>query len=210
MPALSFSSSLYDVLGIEKDASPDDIRRAYKKKALETHPDKLDPGASDHEKQVAERQFHKVHDAFEILGDAMKRQAYDKRLKARSDPSFISEEAKRRVQEREEWARHQREESEKRMAEFNAKLERGRKAREEAVAKMAREAAVVSEMLKDMYALNPEFAARRQAALQVCLYLLLILTSFTYGPSLAKSRTRPCQPAEISKAHSLMTSTLST
>jgi hypothetical protein len=36
------------------------VRRAYRKKALETHPDKLEPGASEAEKQDAEQQFHKV------------------------------------------------------------------------------------------------------------------------------------------------------
>ena len=36
------------------------VRRAYKQKALETHPDKLDPGSSDEEKQAAKAQFYKV------------------------------------------------------------------------------------------------------------------------------------------------------
>ena len=36
------------------------VRKAYRKRALETHPDKLDPGASEAEKQDAEQQFHKV------------------------------------------------------------------------------------------------------------------------------------------------------
>jgi uncharacterized protein HemY len=36
------------------------VRRAYRKRALETHPDKLDPGANDKEKEEAERQFHRV------------------------------------------------------------------------------------------------------------------------------------------------------
>ena len=36
------------------------VRRAYRKRALETHPDKLEPGVSEGEKQDAEQQFHKV------------------------------------------------------------------------------------------------------------------------------------------------------
>lgn len=71
------STNLYDLLGIETSASPEEggrrfwrytgilaerfsVRRAYKLKALETHPDKLDPGASSEEKQVAETRFHQV------------------------------------------------------------------------------------------------------------------------------------------------------
>ncbi|KAF8159594.1 DnaJ domain-containing protein [Crassisporium funariophilum] len=156
----------YDVLGIARAASADDIRRAYRKRALETHPDKLEPGATEAEKQAAEQQFHKVHEAFETLGDAVKRKAYDAQSHGRADPSSISEEARRRMKERREWAERQREESNKRLAEFNAKLEREKRAQEEAMAKMARDAAVVADMLKEMYQLNPEFAARRQAALQ--------------------------------------------
>jgi hypothetical protein len=40
------------------------VRRAYRKKALETHPDKLEPGATEAEKQDAEQQFHKVRSFF--------------------------------------------------------------------------------------------------------------------------------------------------
>ncbi|KAF8967672.1 DnaJ domain-containing protein [Flammula alnicola] len=165
MPALSFKN-LYAELGIEQNASADDVRKAYRKRALETHPDKLEPGANEKEKQEAERQFHRVHEAFEVLGDPVKRKAYDSRMNARTDPSLISEEAARRIRERKEWAQRQREESEKRMAAFHAQLAREKREKQEALEKMAKEAAMVSEMLQEMYQLNPEFAARRQAALQ--------------------------------------------
>jgi len=89
--------SFYDILGVEQSASADDVRKAYRKKALETHPDKLEPGASEIEKQEAEQQFHKVHEAFETLGDAVKRKAYDARLRAKAIPQPISEEAQRRM-----------------------------------------------------------------------------------------------------------------
>ncbi|KAF8909314.1 hypothetical protein CPB84DRAFT_1765813 [Gymnopilus junonius] len=103
---------------IEREASADKliaflVRRAYRKKALETHPDKLDPGAGEGEKQKAEREFHKVrklvHEAFEVLSDA-----------------------------------------------------------KDALAKVEREAEMLAQMVKEMHQSNPEFAARRQAALQVC------------------------------------------
>jgi len=159
-------NNFYDILGIEQSASPDDVRRAYRKKALETHPDKLEPGASEAEKQDAEQQFHKVHEAFETLGDTVKRKAYDARLRARASPQPISEEAQRRMEERKLWAEKQREGSEKRMAEIKAQHEREKQEQEAARMKRAKETAMVAEMLKEIHRLNPEFVARRQAVLQ--------------------------------------------
>ncbi|PPR00517.1 hypothetical protein CVT26_009903 [Gymnopilus dilepis] len=171
MPEVLFKN-FYDALGIGRDASADE----GKKRALETHPDKLDPAASEKEKQKAERDFHRVHEAFEVLGDPIKRKAclaYDIRINARKDSSLISEEAKRRIQERKEWSQRQREESLKRIAEVNKhvqevdkQLERERRAKEEALAKMKKDAELLAQMLKEMHQANPEFAARREAALQ--------------------------------------------
>jgi len=158
--------NFYDILGIEQPASTDDVRKAYRKKALETHPDKLEPGASEAEKQDAEQQFHKVHEAFETLGDVAKRKAYDARLGARANSQSISEEALRRMKQRKEWAERQREDSDKRMAEIKARREREKQEQEAARVKREKEATLVAEMLTEMYRLNPEFAARRQAVLQ--------------------------------------------
>jgi hypothetical protein len=90
-------------------------------------------------------------------------------MNARTDLSFLSEEAARKIRERKEWARRQCEQGEKRMAENNAKIEREKRAKEEVLEKMKREAAMVADMLQEMYRLNPEFAARREAALQDCI-----------------------------------------
>ena len=116
MSLTSFIVNFYDALGIEKNASADEgennqinrkftdpptifaVRKAYKKKILETHPDKLDPNACTRVKQAAGMQFHRVwfelltpessvvppqiqtqipflqiREAFEILGDVEKR-----------------------------------------------------------------------------------------------------------------------------------------
>jgi len=61
----------YDVLGVARDASQDDIRKAYRKAAKETHPD-LHPG-----KPEAEQRFKEINAANDIIGDADKRKRYD-------------------------------------------------------------------------------------------------------------------------------------
>ncbi|MDR0719900.1 MAG: molecular chaperone DnaJ [Treponema sp.] len=61
----------YEVLGIQKNASKDDIKKAYRKLAIQYHPDK-NPG-----NKTAEEKFKEATEAYEILGDDQKRQAYD-------------------------------------------------------------------------------------------------------------------------------------
>jgi molecular chaperone DnaJ len=59
------------VLGIERDASDEDIKKAYRKLAMQYHPDR-NPGSKD-----AEEKFKEAAEAYEILKDASKRQRYD-------------------------------------------------------------------------------------------------------------------------------------
>jgi len=61
----------YSTLGISKNASESEIKKAYKKLALKYHPDK-NPGNSD-----AEARFKKISEAYSILSDTEKRSAYD-------------------------------------------------------------------------------------------------------------------------------------
>ena len=63
---------LYEVLGVSRDASTDDIKRAYRKLALQFHPDK-NPG----DKQAEER-FKEIAEAYAILSDDEKRVRYDR------------------------------------------------------------------------------------------------------------------------------------
>ena len=61
----------YEILGVSKSASASEIKKAYRKKALQYHPDK-NPGDAN-----AEQQFKKAAEAYEILSDQQKRQQYD-------------------------------------------------------------------------------------------------------------------------------------
>ncbi|XP_052005072.1 dnaJ homolog subfamily B member 6-like isoform X3 [Xyrauchen texanus] len=63
----------YDVLGVSRNASPDDIKKAYRKLALLWHPDK-----NPDNKEEAERKFKEIAEAYEVLSDKGKREAYDR------------------------------------------------------------------------------------------------------------------------------------
>ena len=61
----------YEVLGVQKSASSDDLKKAYRKLAMKYHPDRNSEDPSAPEK------FKEASEAYEILSDSSKRNAYD-------------------------------------------------------------------------------------------------------------------------------------
>ncbi|KAG9312911.1 hypothetical protein JVU11DRAFT_6344 [Chiua virens] len=71
------ATNLYEILGISRNATSEQVRKAYRRKALETHPDRLPQGASAAEKAASEDMFRKVNNAYEVLSDSQNRATYD-------------------------------------------------------------------------------------------------------------------------------------
>src|ERR1700747_3235193 len=62
----------YDVLGVSKSADADELKRAYRKLAMQFHPDR-NPGD-----KTAEQKFKDLSEAYDVLKDEQKRAAYDR------------------------------------------------------------------------------------------------------------------------------------
>jgi molecular chaperone DnaJ len=72
----------YEVLGVAKGASADDIKKAYRKLAMKYHPDR------NPDDKTAEEKFKEANEAYEVLSDEDKRAAYDRHGHAGVDPNM--------------------------------------------------------------------------------------------------------------------------
>jgi molecular chaperone DnaJ len=73
----------YEILGVAKNASDEDIKKAYRKLAMKHHPDRNQGDGA----KKSEEQFKEVKEAYEMLSDAQKRAAYDQYGHAGVDPN---------------------------------------------------------------------------------------------------------------------------
>eukprot|EP00980_Cylindrotheca_fusiformis_P031212 scaffold25998_cov122-Cylindrotheca_fusiformis.AAC.5 len=90
----------YKLMGVSPIASEMEIKKAYKRKALELHPDRLPPGSSEEMQQKAQQQFQLLGEGFEILCDDFMRRLYDEGY----DPDAI----RQRVEAAKQAAHHHR------------------------------------------------------------------------------------------------------
>lgn len=63
----------YELLGVRKDASADELKKAYRKAAMKWHPDK-----NQERREVAEKKFKEIAEAYEVLSDPNKKEVYDR------------------------------------------------------------------------------------------------------------------------------------
>jgi len=77
----------YEVLGINREASPDEIKRAYRSLALQYHPDRVAP----EKKKEAEEKFKEMSEAYAVLSDPKKRVQYDQFGHAGIDATYSYE-----------------------------------------------------------------------------------------------------------------------
>lgn len=69
---MATKTDYYDILGISKPASAEEIKKAYRKQALEWHPDR-----HNDDKEAAEKRFKEINEAYQVLSDPSKKNAYD-------------------------------------------------------------------------------------------------------------------------------------
>ncbi len=69
---MASKSDYYELLGLKKGASADEIKKAYRKQALDWHPDR-----HKDDKETAEKKFKEINEAYQVLSDPQKKAAFD-------------------------------------------------------------------------------------------------------------------------------------
>src|SRR3989344_3473026 len=69
---MATNTDYYDILGVSKSASAEEIKKAYRKQALEWHPDRHKDN-----KEEAEKRFKEINEAYQVLSDPQKKSAFD-------------------------------------------------------------------------------------------------------------------------------------
>lgn len=84
---------LYGALSVSEEATADEIKKSYRKLALQYHPDKVNnsASASEEDKEAANRRFHQISFAYTVLSDEKRRKRFDET--GRTDESFFEGEA---------------------------------------------------------------------------------------------------------------------
>jgi len=72
----SLRKDYYKILGVDRNANEDEIKKAYRKRALVHHPDRHS-SATDEEKKEQEKKFKELGEAYGILSDSKKKSRYD-------------------------------------------------------------------------------------------------------------------------------------
>ncbi|UCC96198.1 MAG: molecular chaperone DnaJ [Candidatus Omnitrophota bacterium] len=84
---MSTKRDYYEILGVSKGASAEEIKKAYRKLALQYHPDRV----GEEQKKEAEEKFKEISEAYAVLSDSKKRELYDKFGHAGIDSRYSTE-----------------------------------------------------------------------------------------------------------------------
>ncbi|WWD17645.1 hypothetical protein CI109_102086 [Kwoniella shandongensis] len=89
----------YSILNVSPTATADEIRTAYKKESLRTHPDRLPGTATPQDRRKATERFQVVSDAYYVLSDPARRAEYDSLFRSRPQSAFTEDNASEYEQE---------------------------------------------------------------------------------------------------------------
>ncbi|WVQ97663.1 hypothetical protein IAU59_004777 [Kwoniella sp. CBS 9459] len=89
----------YSILNVSPTATADEIRTAYKKESLRSHPDRLPANATPQDRRKATERFQIVSDAYYVLSDPTRRAEYDALYRSRPSSAFTDDNASEYEQE---------------------------------------------------------------------------------------------------------------